>query len=117
MRIIAAIAVLGLCGASAAQAATLADASPREQAEALVPLLWKCMHVPERAVDASAVAKLELQIIDGHLVGEPKILMQPRTAMEAAMLKAAIIAVKTCNPYPSGITVTVDVTFDPRDLY
>lgn len=74
------------------------------------------MTVPEGAVEAMATAKIQVVLIDGYVVGDPVVLKKPSNAIETAMLRAALDAVRLCNPYPKGISLTANITFEPEDL-
>ena len=111
-------AILGLLllGSGPSVAEGLEGATRLDQAEALVPHIWKCMDVTDGAVEANVTAKIQVRLVNGYVIGEPLVLKRPTSALETAMLKAALDAVRLCNPYPSGITLTANVTFVPNDL-
>ena len=107
------LVVVLLCAATAASTAAT-PAQDRKLAETLVPLIWKCMTIPEEAKAAGATAVIQFELLNGYLVGDPEIIQQPATEEEQAMLRAA--TVRECNPYPPSISLFVRVRFDPNDI-
>ena len=94
--------------------ATASDSDQR-LAESLVPLIRECMVLPKDAEVRGATAVIEIELQNGQLVGDPRVVKQPQTQDDRNMLHAALRAVKRCGPYPSNISMTIQVGFDPSE--
>jgi len=95
--------------------ASSASGSDQTLAATLVPKIKQCMQVPEMAKVTDDTATIEIELLDGQLVGEPKVVVNPATKVQRAMLAAAIRAVKKCSPYPPGVSMTIRVKFFPNE--
>lgn len=94
----------------------IAPADDQRLANTMIPLIWKCMSVPDDARAAGAKAILEFEVDQGYLVGNPVVVSAPKSPAEKAMAAAAVHAVLSCNPYPERISLFLRVTFDPGDV-